>query len=109
MISVALQALGCGSTAGLSRRSRQGLLSRLPDGCGRLDAYHIGQPELGEGGAKWCAVSIAGVCQYHAYSNLLLYRLADLLERNLRFGLKLNPFRNPSPLAPFRILAPYLR
>jgi hypothetical protein len=79
MISVALQAFRCGSTAGFSRRSRQGLLSRLPDGGRRLDAYHIGQFELGEGGAKWCAVSIAGVCQYHSYGNLLLHRFADLL------------------------------
>ena len=54
---------------------------------------------MGEGGAKGRAVSIAGVCQYHACDNLLLQRLPDLLYSNLRFGLKLNPFRDPGLLA----------
>src|SRR5215831_10706160 len=109
MIGGASQTLGYSPTARLARRSRQGLLSRLPDGGRRLDAYHIGQSELGEGSAKWRAVSVAGVCQYHAYGKLLLQRFADLLQRNLRLGLELNPLRNAGPLAPLRIPAPHLR
>src|ERR1017187_1228497 len=109
VVRVALQALGCRSTAGLSRWGRQGLLPGLPDSCRRLDAYHIGQSELGDGGTKGRAVSIAGVCQHYSYGNLLLYRLADLLQCNLWLGLKLHPFRNPGLLAPLRILAPHLR
>jgi hypothetical protein len=50
------------------------LLSWLPDGGRRLDPDHIGQSQLSERGAEWCAISIAGICQDHAGGNLLLHR-----------------------------------
>ena len=55
------------------------------------------------------AVPIAGIRQHHSRRNLLFHRLPDLLQSNLRLGLKLNLFRNPSLLAALGILAPHFR
>jgi hypothetical protein len=97
------------ASAWFSRWRRQGLLSRFPDRRRRLDARHILQSELRDGGAEGRTVSIAGVRQYHSHRYLLLHRPPHLLQGNLRLGLKPNPFGNPGLSAPFGILAPHLR
>src|SRR5712692_1317990 len=109
MIRVTLQAFGRRPTAWFARWGWQRGLSRLPDGCRRLDAYRILQSELGDGGAEWRAVSIASVGQYHSYRDPLFDHLPNLLQSNLRLGLKFRLFGDSGLLAALGILAPHLR
>src|SRR5437879_2072100 len=109
MVRIPLQALGGRTPAWFPCWRRQGLLPRSPDRRRRLDAHYILQSALGEGGAEWCAVSIAGVRQNHSYGNLLFQRLPNLLQSNLWLGLKLDRFGNSGLPASVGILAPHLR
>src|SRR5260370_4365638 len=108
MIRVALQAFGRRPTAWFARWGWQRGLSRLPDGCRRLDAYRILQSELGDGGAEWRAVSIASVGHYHSYRDPLFDHLPNLLQSNLPLGLKFRPFADSCLLPALGILAPHL-
>jgi hypothetical protein len=85
------------------------MLSRFPDGCVRLNTHCILQSELSEVSAELRALPITRICQYHSQGNLLPHRLANLLQSNLRLGLKRNFFRNARSPAPFGILTPHLR
>ena len=109
MFRIALQTLGRRTPTWSSCWRRQRLLSRFPDGDIRFDAYCILQSELGEGSAELCSFPIPGIRQYHAHGNPLLHRFPNLLQGNLRFGLKPDFFRNARSSASFVIRAPHLR
>ena len=109
MFRIALQTLGGRTPTWSSCRRRQRLLSRFPD-CGvRLNAHCILQSELGELSAELCSLPIPRIRQYHAHRSPLLHGLSNLLQGNLRFGLKPNFFRNARSSAGFGILAPPFR
>jgi len=109
MVRIALQAFGGRTPTWFSRWRRQRLLSGFPD-CGvRLNAHDILQSELGEVSAELRALPITRIRQYHSHGNLLLHRLPNLLQSNLRFGLKRDLFRNARFAAAFGILAPHFR
>src|ERR1035438_7578228 len=94
MVRIALQALGGRTPTWFSRWRRQGSVPRFPD-CGvRLNAHYILQSELGEVRAELRALPITRIRQYHSHGNLLRHRLPNLIQSNLRFGLKRDLFRN---------------
>src|SRR6266545_2673678 len=88
MVCIALQALGGRTPAWFSRWRRQGSLPRFPDRGVRLNAHYILQSELGEVSAELRALPITRIRQHHSQGNLLRHRLPNLLQSNLRFGLK---------------------
>jgi len=109
MVFIAAQALGRRTPPRLSRWRRQGSSPRFPD-CGvSLNAYYILQTELRKVSAKLRALPITRIRQDYSHGNLPLHRLPDLLQRNLRLGLKHYLFRDPSLSAAFGILAPHFR
>ncbi len=109
MVCTALQARGGRTPTRFSRWRRQRLLSRFPN-CGiRFDTHHILQSDFGERRAELCALPITGVRQDYSHGNLLFHRLPNLLQRNVRLGLKRDLFRNACLSTAFCILSPYFR
>ena len=70
---------------------------------------HIASPSSVTAVRNCCAIPITRIGQHHSRRNLLLNRLPDLFQSNLRLGLKLNLFGNPGLPAALRILTPHLR
>src|ERR1017187_4835858 len=109
MICIALQARRSCSMAWFSRRGRQGVFSRFPPTWGSFNTSYIIPSQVGCAGAEVRIVPIPCIGQYHSHRNLLLQRLPNLLQGNLRLGLKLHSFGNPGLPAAFGVLTPHLR
>src|SRR5215471_9637902 len=107
MVRIASQALSRCTATRFSCGCRQGLLPRFPDGGIRLNAHHILQSELRKIRAKLRSLSITRICQHYPSGNLLLPRLPNLLQSNLRLGLKLDLLRHARLSTAFRLLAPF--
>ena len=65
--------------------------------------------EFGEPAAKPRVVAVIGIREHDTLRDAILERLADLIERNLRFGLKRDLLRHTGLLAPRRVVRPIFR
>jgi hypothetical protein len=94
MVCIALQALGGRTPSWLSRGRRQGVLPGSQTVA--LDSMPTAycKPSWVKVRAELSALPITGICQDHSHRHLLLHRVPNLLQCNLRLGLKINPFRN---------------
>ena len=83
--------------------------ARCPHQGLRLNAGDIDLPQLGDARAQLGVVAEAGINQHQIARKAHLTRPANLIERDLRFGLEADIFRH-SRLAPTTVvLAPVLR
>ena len=79
-------------------------MARFPDVRRRLNAHCIFQLQFLQAGAELTVHAIGCVCQNHLARNILLHRMANLIERYSRLGLELNLLGNAC-LAPSRVIA----
>ena len=88
------------------RRGRQRLHAGRPDGGCTLNAHHIAQAKLRQGGTKLSVVSIGGIGQHDALRNTLSDGLSNLLQRDFQLGPERDLFRNLCFGSPFLGVGP---
>ena len=92
-----------------ARLGGQGLLARFPDRHRTLHAHHILQAECSESIAKVGIHAVGGVGRHHATGQICRDRRADLIQGDVRLGLKLDLFRHLRLFAPLGICGPFFR
>src|ERR1700676_4540914 len=103
------QPRGWTALAGASRLRRQGRTLGRPHRSTRLNTDAILQSQLDEALAKVRVVAVPRIGQHHADGHARSLRLANLFERNLWLGRKLDLGRYARLLASLRIARPLLR
>src|SRR6202034_4087338 len=87
----------------------QRLFTGLPDRHRALHANDIWQAQFGEAVAKLGVDAVSGVGQNHPSGHLRRHRCPNLVQRDLRLGLKLNLFRHFRLIPSRAIRGPFLR
>src|ERR671912_654971 len=92
-----------------ARRRWKWSFAWFPDRDRTLHPQYILEAEFCYAGSKLPIDAITGISDNHSRRDLLLYSIADLIQRNLRLGLESNILGDPARLPPFLVANPNLR
>src|ERR1700734_4290093 len=108
MLTIAAQQLRWASLA-FPPLGWQGFRSRFPNCHRGLHPYDVFESELGDRRAKLSVVAIASVGENNPTGHVRSDRLPNLIQCDLRLGLKASLLGHPCFLSPLGIFGPLLR